>query len=63
MRGAYTDLDAEKTAALSVIAALDAADHTEPHHPGIADTALLDALALNLPAAPEPLLHKLFEIN
>ncbi|WP_067998153.1 hypothetical protein [Nocardia pseudobrasiliensis] len=65
MRGTYNDLDAEKTAALSVIATLDADDDTEPHRPGAADTALLDALpylALNLPAAPEPLLRKLFEI-
>ncbi|MEU5764139.1 hypothetical protein [Nocardia sp. NPDC047648] len=64
MRGTYHDLDAEKTAVLSVIAALDAADGTEPHRPCTADTALLDALpylVLNLPVALEPLLRKLFE--
>ncbi|RMI33572.1 recombinase family protein [Nocardia stercoris] len=66
LRGTYNNLDTEKTAALSVIAQLDAADDTEPHRPGTADTELLDALpylALNLPAAPEPLLRKLFEIT
>jgi DNA invertase Pin-like site-specific DNA recombinase len=66
LRGTYNDLDAEKTAALAVIAQLAAADDTEPHRPGTADIALLDALpylTLNLTSGPEPLLRKLFEIT
>ncbi len=66
LRSTYNDLDAEKTAALSVIAQLAAADDAEPHRPGTTDIALLDALpylALNLNAAPEPLVRRLFEIT
>lgn len=66
LRGTYNDLDAEKTAALSAIAQLDGADDTEPHRPRTTDIALLDALpylALNLTAAPEPLVRRLFEIT
>jgi site-specific DNA recombinase len=66
LRGSYNQLEAQKTAALAVIASLDAADEAEPHRPTRGDASLLDALphlAVNLTHAPEPLLRRLFEIT
>jgi site-specific DNA recombinase len=66
LRGTFNDLEVEKKTALAAIADLDAVDQTEPGLPSAADVALLDALpylALNLPATPEPLLRRLFEIT
>jgi hypothetical protein len=63
LRSTYNDLDAEKNAALSIIAQLDATEEAGPSHPG---TALLDALPYltrNLTTAPEPLVRRLFEIT
>lgn len=63
LRSTYNDLDAEKTAALSLIAQLDATNEAGPSRPG---TVLLDALPylmLNLTTAPEPLIRRLFEIT
>ena len=54
----------ERHAALSAVAALDAADDAAPARPDTADVDLLDALPYltgNLSDAPEPLLRKLFE--
>ncbi|MDX8028811.1 recombinase family protein [Lentzea sp. BCCO 10_0856] len=64
LRATYNDLEAERQAALSAVATLDAADDTAPTRPDAADVDLLDALPYltgNLSDAPEPLLRKLFE--
>jgi site-specific DNA recombinase len=64
LRRSYNDLDAEKTAALTAVAGLDAADDAEPTRPDPGDVTLLDQLPylrLKLAQAPEPLLRALFE--
>ncbi len=66
LRNTYNELENEKSAAVSDIAQLDAADKTKPGRPADADIALLDALPhlrLNLDTAPEKLLQRLFEIT
>ena len=62
LRSTYNDLDAEKTAALSLIAQLDATDEAGPSGSGAALLGALPYLTLNLTAAPEPLVRRLFEI-
>ena len=62
LRSTYNDLDAERLAALSALATLDATDPTI--RPDAAEVDLLDALpylTANLSAAPEALLRRLFE--
>jgi hypothetical protein len=64
LRSTYNDLDAERLAALSAVAQLDAADGAAPLRPETADVDLLDALPYltgNLTDAPETLLRRLFE--
>ena len=64
LRGSYNDLEAEKTAALSAVAGLDAADAAEPTRSDPGDVTLLDQLPylrFKLAQAPEPLLRALFE--
>lgn len=65
LRTTYNELDAERTATLGAIGALDIAVDAQPAHPTAADIALLDSLpylAANLTSAPEPLLRRLFEV-
>lgn len=62
LRGTYNDLEAERVAALSAVASLDA--DAAPARPDAADVDLLDALPYlpgNLSEAPEALLRRLFE--
>ncbi|WP_083896234.1 recombinase family protein [Nocardia jiangxiensis] len=63
LRSTYNDLDAEKSAALSIIAQLDATDEAGPNRPGAALLDALPYLTLNLTTAPEPLVRRLFEIT
>ncbi len=66
LRRTYNELEAEKNDALNTIRQLDAADQTETCRPAASDIALLDALpylALNLSAAPEELLRRLFAVT
>lgn len=66
LRNTYNELETEKTAAVSDIDQLNAANQAEPCRPADADIALLDALPylrLNLSVAPEKLLQRLFEIS
>jgi hypothetical protein len=66
LRGTYNELDAQRTAALRAVTALDAQDQTTPAKPGEAEVALLDALpylAANLADAPSALLRTLFEVT
>jgi hypothetical protein len=62
LRSTYNDLDAQRLAALSALATLDATDPTI--RPDAAEVDLLDALTYltaNLSAATEALLRRLFE--
>ena len=66
LRSTFNDLDAERVAALSAIAQLDAADEAAPTLPDAVDVDLLDALPYltsNLADAPEALLRRLFEVT
>ncbi len=66
LRNTYNDLETEKSIAVAAIAGLDVADDLDPGRPSTADIALLDVLpylTLNLSAAPEQLLQRLFEVT
>ncbi|MBY8862389.1 recombinase family protein [Nocardia sp. CA2R105] len=63
LRSTYNDLDAEKTAALSSIAQLDATGESGPSRSGAALLEALPYLMRNLTTAPEPLVRRLFEIT
>jgi site-specific DNA recombinase len=66
LRGTYNELEAQKSATLAAVAALDTVEHTAPAKPSTDDAALLDALpylALNLTDAPDTPLRALFDLT
>lgn len=66
LRRTYNELECKKNDALTAIRDLNTTERSEPRRPSTADITLLDALpylTINLSAAPEVLLRRLFAVT